>query len=135
MPELIRALDPEVAGPAPAARGPMALEQALGAHHPLGPLAGDRSVDLPARERRDHPGAVGRVGLRDLDNRPVDRPGGRSPDGGRPLLGGAVDRLAADLHDARRGRGGISLRDKLAGPGDALSHSQPRNASPAISSS
>ena len=46
-----------------------------------------------------------------------------------------VERLPADLHHARHGRDAEAARDQLARPGDARAHSQPRNASPAISSS
>ena len=48
---------------------------------------------------------------------------------------GSVDRLHGHLHHARHDRSPAATCHQLAGPGDALSHSQPRNASPAISSS
>ena len=46
-----------------------------------------------------------------------------------------VDRLPADLQHTHHGRQSEAPSDQLARPGDAHPHSQPRNASPAISSS
>ena len=46
-----------------------------------------------------------------------------------------IERLPADLKNARHRRRGEPARNQLARPGDAHAHSQPRNASPAISSS
>jgi len=113
----------------------VALQELLLAHHPLGALAVDRRADLSGRERGDHPGAVGRVLARDRDDRLIDRTRDRPRARVGPASWGAVDRLAGDPHHTRHHRGLSPPGDQLAGPGDALSHSQPRNASPAISNS
>ncbi|MEJ7718657.1 MAG: hypothetical protein WKF31_12095 [Thermoleophilaceae bacterium] len=136
VPELVGALDPEEAGPAAAPRGAMALQQALLAHHALSPLA----VDLRRRARALASAATMRVpsvGLasRDRDDRPLDRTLRRPPLRRAPRLRRPVDRLAGDLHDARHDRRASAPGHQLARPGDALRHSQPRNASPATSSS
>jgi hypothetical protein len=134
MPELIRALDAkEPRSPAPPF-GTTALQQPVLAHQSLHALAVDLSAEITAGERRDHPGAVGRVGARDRQHDPIDAIQ-RAPLTGRRPLRAAVDRLAADPGHASDDRGGTALRDELAGPGDALSHSQPRKSSPAISTS
>jgi len=70
-----------------------------------------------------------------LDDRPLDLTAGRAPLRRAPRLGGAVDRLAADLHDARHHRRAVALGDELTGVGDALAHSHARKAFPASSSS
>ncbi len=48
----------------------------------------------------------------------------------RRALGAAVDRLATDARHASDQRSRTTLRDQLAGPGNVLSHSQPRKSSP-----
>ena len=55
--------------------------------------------------------------------------------GRHPRLRSAVEGLPGDLRHARHGRKGVALGDELAGPGDALSHSQSRKSFPATSSS
>jgi len=60
MPQLVGAGDPEMTGSAATMKRAVALQELLGAHHPLGALAVDRRADLSGRERGDHPGAVGR---------------------------------------------------------------------------
>ena len=83
------------------------------------------------------PVAVGRVLLGDLDDRGLDlvdrRP--RASRGRRSLGRDAVDRLPADLQDARQRRRAVPLGDELTGVGDALGHSHVRNPFPRISSS
>lgn len=74
MPELVGALDPEEAGPAAPSQGTVSLRQALLAHHALGALAVHLAPELAACERGDHARAVGRVGLRDFDDRLLDGP-------------------------------------------------------------
>jgi hypothetical protein len=73
VPELIGPLDPEEAGTAAPAQRPVALQQPLLAHHPLRALAVDLPAELAARERGDHPRAVGRVRTSDIDDQPLDR--------------------------------------------------------------
>src|SRR5229473_8087678 len=51
------------------------LDQLLLAHHPQHALAVDRDVELAADKAANHPVAVGRVALRRLDDRDVDRIG------------------------------------------------------------
>lgn len=112
-----------------------ALDQPLFPHHPQDALAVDRHTEPASHERGDHAVPVGlaRDSLRDergLD--PVgDRTRLRSCSRGRD----PVDRLPADLQNTRHRRRGEAACDQFARPGDALAHSQPRNASPAISSS
>ena len=135
LPQLPRPLDPEETGPLPALERPAALDQLPLPHHPEHPLAVDRYAQPAADERGHHPVTVGLVGERLLDDRPLDRirrrPALRRP----PRPRRPVDRLPRDPQHARHGRDGKACRDQLARPGDALAHSQPRNASPAISSS
>src|SRR5918994_1375581 len=102
MPELVRARDAEVPGPPAAIEPAAALNQAALAHHAQDALAVDGAAELAANERADHPVAVGLVGLRDLHDRGVDLASRRalSPRRGRPGLGNAVDRLAADRRHA-----------------------------------
>jgi hypothetical protein len=64
-----------------------ALDQLLLAHYLQDPLAVYRDPELAPGQRPDHPVAVGRVGLGDLDDRPVDGPGGRPPGAGGLLFG------------------------------------------------
>ena len=137
VPQLAGALDPEEPGPAPARLGPPALDQLALAHHAQHPLAVHRPTEPAADPGGHDPIPVGRVLLGDLDDRLLDLVGRRAlariqrP----PGSGDAVDRLAADLQHARHDRNLVAAVDELARPGDALVHSQPRNASPAISSS
>jgi hypothetical protein len=135
LPELPRPLDPEEAGPLPALERTAALDQPALAHHPQHPLAVDRDAELAPHQGADHPVAVGLVRLGDLDDRRLDRVTHRPPLRRRPRPRRPGDRLPCDLHHARHRRRGEAARDQLARPGDALAHSQPRNASPAISSS
>jgi hypothetical protein len=123
------------ANPPPPARHRAApLDQPLLVHHPH-PLAVDRDSELAPGERPDHPVAVRRVRLRDLDHRLLNRVHGRTPPRHRARLRCSVERLPADLQHARHRRQRVALGDEPTGPGDALAHSQPRNAFPAISSS
>jgi hypothetical protein len=69
MPELGRALDAEEPGPAPARLRAAALDQPVLGHHPQHPLAVHRPAQLASDPGRDHPVAVGRVGLRHVDDR------------------------------------------------------------------
>ena len=135
VPELVGTLDAEEAGTTPPAKRPVALQQPLLAHDALRPLAVDLAAELAARERGDHPGAVGRVGASDLDDQPVDRIDQRTPLRLWPPLRRPVQPGPVDLEHARDDRRPSALGDQLAGPGCARPHSQPRNASPAISSS
>jgi hypothetical protein len=134
MPELIRALDAEEPGPPSPALGAAALEQSMLAHEALHALAIDRAAKLAAGQGRDHARAVGRVGARDRQHDPIDpiQPASLT---GRSASRAPVDRLAADPRDPSDHRGGPSLGDEFAGPGDAQPHSQPRKSSPAISTS
>src|SRR3954470_21844207 len=104
------------------------------AHQPLHALAVDLAAQLPAGERGDHAGAVGRVLARNVEHDPIDRVQ-RPALTGRRALGAPVDRLAADPGDAGNDGRWAALRDELAGPGDAHAHSQPRKSSPATSTS
>jgi hypothetical protein len=135
LPQLPRPLDPEDAGPLPALERATALDQLALAHHPQHPLAVHRPPQLAPHERGHQPIAVGLVVGRDLDDRLLDRIERRPSLRHRPRRRHSVERLPADLHHPRHRRGGEAARDQLARPGDALAHSQPRNASPAISSS
>jgi hypothetical protein len=124
-------------GRRPARLAPTALDQPALAHHAQDALAVDRPAELADSERRDHPVAVGLVLLGDVDDRGFHLIGTRSRASrcGRRPPRDTVDRLAADLGDARHDRGRMALRDELAGPGDALPHSQSRKSFPATSSS
>jgi hypothetical protein len=73
VPELVGTLDAEEARTAPPAKRRVALQQLLLAHHALCALAVDLPAQLAARQRGDHPRAVGRVRARDLDGS-ADRP-------------------------------------------------------------
>jgi hypothetical protein len=128
-------LDAEESRPPTPTQRPVALQQALLAHHPLRALAVDLAAELAARERRDHARAVGRVLPRHLDDRPVDRVDRGPSRSGRTAPRRSIEPRAVDLHHARHDRRAPALGDQLAGPRDALGHSKPRNASPAISSS
>src|SRR3989442_539689 len=64
---------PEGARPPPARDGVAPLDPALLAHHPQHPLAVHGDAELAPGQRPDHPVAVGRVLLRDLDDRLLDR--------------------------------------------------------------
>jgi hypothetical protein len=134
MPELIGPLDAEESRSAAAPLAAATLHQAVLAHEPLHALAVDPIAELAAGERGDHPGLVARVGARDRQHQPID-PVQRPALTRRWALRPAVDRLPADPRHASDDRGGTALRDELAGPGHALSHSQPRKSSPAISTS
>jgi hypothetical protein len=135
VPELVGTLDAEVAGTAAPAKRPVALQQPLLAHHPLRSLAVDLAAELAACERSDHPRSVGRIGTSNINDQAVDRINERPPRRCRPSLRRAVEPAAVDLQHTRHHRRPSALGDQLAGPGGARPHSQPRNASPAISSS
>jgi hypothetical protein len=55
MPQRIRTGDPEEPGPPATITRARGLQQPVGAHHPLHPLAVDRQVQLSAGQRRDQP--------------------------------------------------------------------------------
>ena len=133
-PELIRALDAEEPRASAPSERSVALQQTVLAHQPLRPLAIHGKAEISAGERGDHPSAVGRVLPRDPEDRLI---GARQRTPLAPRWPGrpTVDRLTADPRDPSDHRGGAALRDQLAGPGDALSHSQPRKSSPATSTS
>jgi hypothetical protein len=135
MPQLIGPGDPEEPRPAAPLTGSGALQQPVLAHHPLRPLAVHRLPELPAREGGDHPGAIGRVRFRDLDDRRIAGTAATGPGIDGPSRRPPVDRLAGHSQHARHDRRAVALGDQGAGPGDALAHSQPRKASPATSSS
>jgi hypothetical protein len=135
LPELPRPLDPEETGPLAALERPAALDQLPLPHHPEHPLAVHRPPQLAPHQGGHHPVAVGLVVAGDLDDRGLDRVGDWPPLRRAPGSRRSVDRLPADLQHARHDRRGKAARDQLARPSDALAHSQPRNASPAISSS
>ena len=134
MPKLIRSRDLEEAGPPATRLRALGLQQPVLAHQPLHALAVDASAEVTAGEPRDHPGAVGRVRARDAKDDSVDRvePAALPL---RQALRDAVDGLTADTRDPRDQRRRAALGDELAGPGDALAHSQPRKSSPATSTS
>jgi len=69
VPELVGALDPEEAWASAPGLAPPALDQAVLAHHAQDALAIHGSPELAANERPDHAIAVGRVLVRDLDDR------------------------------------------------------------------
>src|SRR6266536_2942842 len=130
LPQLPWPLDSEEAGPLAPLERTATLDQLPLPHHPQDAFAVDRDAELAAHECGHHPVAVGLIRDRLLDEvgwRPTlrQRPRGRR----------SIDRLPGDLQDARHRRRGEAACDQLARPGDALAHSQPRNASPAISSS
>ena len=130
MPELIRARDLKEPRPPPAAFGTLGLQQPMLTHQPLRPLAIDRGAGELARgERRDHPRPIGRILACDAEHHPVGQIK-RPALPARRALGPPVDRLAADPRDTCDNCGRAALRDQLAGPGDALSHSQPRKSIP-----
>jgi hypothetical protein len=135
VPELVGAGDPEEAWPATAVGVAGALQQPVLAHDSLHPLAVHRLAQLAAGQGGDHAGAVGRVRLRDLDDRLIAGATSAGASTGGAAADRPVDRLARHLQHARHDRGPVALGDQGAGPGDALVHSQPRNASPARSSS
>jgi hypothetical protein len=137
VPELVGALDAEEPRPASTPGRAPALEQPALAHHAQHALAVDRPPEPPPDPRRDQPVAIGRVGLRLGDDRRLDLVRGR-PARRRwhaPGPGDAVDRLAADLQDARHDRRAMPGRRQLAGVGDALAHSHARKPFPKISAS
>jgi hypothetical protein len=113
----------------------VALQEPLLPHHPLRAFPVDLAAELLARERRHHPRPVRRIVVGDVDDQPIDRINDRTPLVRRPPLRLAVEPTPVDLQHARDDRRPAALRDQLAGPGGARSHSQPRNASPATSSS
>ena len=135
VPELVGALDAEEARTTPPAKRPVPLQQPLLAHHPLRPLAIDLAAELAARQRRHHPGAVGQVRTRDIDDQTVDRIDDSTTRLCRSPLRRPIEAASVDLQHARDHRRPSALGDQLAEPGGACPHSQPRNASPAISSS
>jgi len=126
---------PKDAGTTPARLDRATLDQLLLAHHPAHPLAVHLDAELAADEAADHPVAVGRVALRRLDDRDVDRIGHRTPLGRTPRLRPPVEGLPADLQHPRHRRQGPALGDQHPSVSDALAHSHARNAFPAISSS
>jgi hypothetical protein len=81
-----------------------ALDQLALAHHSEHPLAVHRPPQLALNPRGDDPLAVGRVRLGDLNDCPLDlvHQRARAARYGRRLGRNAVDRLAADLQDARQ---------------------------------
>ena len=135
MPELIGPLYAEEARTAPPAERLVALQQSLHPHHALGAFAVDLPAEPLACERRDHPRPIRRVVASDVDDQPIDRINNRATDDRRAPLRLPIQPRPVDLEHARDDRGPSAPRDKLAGPGGARPHSQPRNASPAISSS
>jgi hypothetical protein len=128
LPQLPGPLDLEEAGPPPALQRPPTLDQLPLPHHPEHALAVDRETEPAADERRDHPVAVRLVGERFLDDRRLDRIRGRSSLRRPSRRRHPVERLPADPQHALHGRDTEAARDQLARPGDALAHSQPRNA-------
>jgi hypothetical protein len=137
VPELVGPLDAEEPRPAPAIERPAALDQPALAHHPEHALAVHALAEPPPHPRGHHPVAVGRVGLGDLDDRGLDLVHGwlrrrcRRP----PGPGNTVDRLPADLQDARHDGRAMPGRHQLAGVGDALAHSHALKPFPRISAS
>ena len=103
-------------------------------HHPQHALAVDRAGRASAWSTRPPSGSR----RSDSARRPRRSPArprsvtGRRC-GGRSRCRRSVDRLPADLQHTRHAADGEARGDELARPGDALAHSQPRNASPAIS--
>jgi hypothetical protein len=134
VPELVGPGHPEVAGPAAPVPVAGALEQPVGAHHPLHPLAVHRLAELTGRQRGDHPRPIGRVALRDLDDRVVAGPPLR-PSSGRASTRHAVQRLPGHTRDPRHSRWSAPGGDDGAGPGHPDAHGQSRESSPAISNS
>ena len=105
---------------------------------PAGDAPQPTGADPRGRPRTHSPGAGRRPraalrGLRGLRDRRAPRPrargGGRRPAGGRPLLRGV--RRPGGLRDARRGRAGHVLPDRLPRPElRAARHPRPRARSP-----
>ena len=99
--------DLEEPGPAAPELCLAALDQLALAHHAQHPFAVDRTPQLAAGDRTDHPVTIGRVSLGRLHDRLLDLVdrwvlcGVRRP--GR--AGCPVDRLTGDPHDARHDRG------------------------------
>jgi len=135
VPQRIRPGHPEESWPPPPIRRAGGLQQPVGAHHPLHPLAVDRPTQLATGQCGDHPGAVGRVGLGDLDNRLVVGADGTGPSYGWSTLRTPIQRLAGDPSDARHYRWPVAGGNHSAGSGDAHAGSQSRESSPATSSS
>ncbi len=91
---------------------------------PLGPLARDRSTQLPAREGYDHAGALRGVRPRELDDRAVDRPRGlcfvaRQIAWREICIARAVTATVRPRATSRRGRGdALSLPASQCSPRD-----------------
>jgi hypothetical protein len=103
MPELVGSCDRKEARAAAAFQASAALDQAALAHDAQHALAVDRPAELAHDERRDHAIAVGLVGTGDVDDRGLCLVSRRALAARPPVPGlrNAVDRLAADLCDAR----------------------------------
>jgi hypothetical protein len=106
-----------------------ACARASPAAHACGSPAG-RAGDAPRRT----PAGSRRSGSARRPRRSPARPRPPADAWRRPATGAAsarpVDRLPRDLQHARHDRDLETAVDQLARPGDALAHSQPRNASP-----
>lgn len=136
MPELVGSSDLEVPGPPAAALAADRLQQPMLAHQPLTALAIDRPARAPGSDRGDHPRSVGGVLVltRHRQNDAVQLIQ-RAPVPARRATWAAVVGLAADPRDPGDQRDRTALRDQFAGSGDAQTHSQPRESSPATSTS
>src|SRR4051812_23536623 len=110
MPELISALDAEEPRPSAPPFRATPPQQPLAAHEPLHALAVDRTAELAARERRDHPVAVGRVRERDRQHDPIDLIG-RPTLRARRTYRTALDRLATNRSDPSDDRRRAAVRD------------------------
>jgi hypothetical protein len=97
-----------------------ALDQLALAQHAQHALVVHGPAELADNPGGDDPVAVGRVLFCDLDDRPLDLVDGRSRSsrGGRRLGRDAVDRLTADLQDARQRRRAVrsSFLDRRSAP-------------------
>ncbi len=111
------------------------MQQPMLTHHPLHAFAVHRLTELACRERGDHPGAVGRVRSRDLDDPGVTRPATPRPSRRRAGADRPVERLARDPRHTGDDGWFASGGDHGAGSGHADAHVQTRESTPATSSS
>ncbi len=135
VPQLVGAPDPEVARPAAPVGATGALQQPVGAHDALDPLAVDRLAQRPRGQGCDHPGPVDRVRAGDLDDRVVAWSTAARAGAWWAAQDRSVERLAAHASDACDDGGLAPGGDHGAGPGHPGAHVQPRESSPATSSS
>jgi hypothetical protein len=104
VPQRIRTGHPEEPRTSPTVAGACWLQQLVGAHDPLHPLAIDRTAQLAAGQRRDHPGPIGRVSLGDLHDHLVIGSTRAGPGRHRPTTTASMQRLAGNSRETRATR-------------------------------